>query len=402
MKHYYQHSLLLVSFVLLQGCLADDDAPNPDLAEEIDPTDRYIISLKPGVPSDPHVSMVNSLHGSNNLHRGLLHPFDILGFCGYTGHFNASFIEDLKKDKDIALIEHDQPLTVTRQEIQYDCPNYGPGQISRRSLMGGGAYVYDDSAGQGMYAYILDSGINAKHVDFEGRAKLGHLAIGASSNLDHTGHGTQIAGIIGSKTYGVAKKANLIAVKVTNDDRTLMGIAIKGYEWAVKDVTKRRRQASSVINISMNGPRSDALVSSINMAASKNIATVVGAGNDNRDVSTGSPSNCRGAIVVAATTKSRARAHFSNYGRGVTLHAPGVGIMSTYIGPRNNEKRAISGTSAASAHVAGLVLYFKKLKPRVAGDVLGLRSYLGNIATTQAVGDVKSSPNKFAYNDSGK
>lgn len=71
--------------------------------------------------------------------------------------------------------------------------------ISHRDL-GANDYIYDASAGEGHYAYVLDSGINVDHVDFGGRASLGYNALTPQEHVDDTGHGTHVAGTIGSTT----------------------------------------------------------------------------------------------------------------------------------------------------------------------------------------------------------
>jgi subtilisin family serine protease len=81
---------------------------------------------------------------------------------------------------------------------------------------GGSTYTYDDSAGAGTCAYVVDTGIDTEHPDFEGRAKfLANFA--DDSDADGQGHGTHVAGTIGGATYGVAKKTSLFAVKVLDD-----------------------------------------------------------------------------------------------------------------------------------------------------------------------------------------
>ncbi len=90
---------------------------------------------------------------------------------------------------------------------------WGLGSISHKAP-NSTSYVYDEAAGAGTYAYIIDTGLNTAHQEFEGRGSLGYNAYPNSQFVDQLGHGTHTAGTIGSKTYGVAKKANLISVKV--------------------------------------------------------------------------------------------------------------------------------------------------------------------------------------------
>lgn len=89
---------------------------------------------------------------------------------------------------------------------------WGLGRISHRQSPST-QYVYDDSAGRGTYAYVIDSGININHQEFGGRAALGSNFVGGS-HVDSGGHGTHVAGTIGGRTYGVAKNTNLVSVKV--------------------------------------------------------------------------------------------------------------------------------------------------------------------------------------------
>lgn len=111
-------------------------------------------------------------------------------------------------------------------------------------------YRYDDSAGQNTFAYVLDTGVNDKHVEFGGRAILGYSAFEAdfpnSPHEDRSGHGTMVAGIIASNTYGVAKKANIVAVQT---DQTTSG-TLGAIAWAVRDIQSKGRVGQAVINYS--------------------------------------------------------------------------------------------------------------------------------------------------------
>ncbi|MEU9003297.1 S8 family serine peptidase [Streptomyces sp. NPDC048551] len=61
-------------------------------------------------------------------------------------------------------------------------------------------------SGQGVTAYIVDTGIDFTHPEFGGRAVRGFDAIGdGRSGADCNGHGTHIAGTVGGTTYGVAR-----------------------------------------------------------------------------------------------------------------------------------------------------------------------------------------------------
>lgn len=112
----------------------------------------------------------------------------------------------------VVLVEEDVPIVMSALTSQSNAP-WGLGRTSTRSESGFGTYVYDDSAGEGTYAYVIDSGINFDHEEFGGRASAGETFV-SGAHIDDAGHGTHVAGTIGGSTYGIAKNTNLISVKV--------------------------------------------------------------------------------------------------------------------------------------------------------------------------------------------
>jgi subtilisin family serine protease len=92
---------------------------------------------------------------------------------------------------------------------------WGLSRVSHQTRQTGStSYTYDTSAGEGTCVYVVDTGISTTHPEFEGRATFLANFAGDGQNSDGNGHGTHCAGTIGSKTYGVAKKTKLYAVKV--------------------------------------------------------------------------------------------------------------------------------------------------------------------------------------------
>ena len=133
--------------------------------------------------------------------------------------------------------------------VSQDGVEWGLSTLSS-SEPGGNTYTYDSSAGKGSFAYILDSGVNAEHEDFGGRVELVYNAAGGE-HVDDIGHGTHVAGTIGGATYGVAKEAALISVKVFVGVESSTSIILDGFDWAVKDITDKGRESRSVINMSL-------------------------------------------------------------------------------------------------------------------------------------------------------
>lgn len=113
----------------------------------------------------------------------------------------------------VLAVEPVRKISLSKIVTQAKAPNWGLGAISHK-VPGSTNYVYDNTAGKGMWAYVVDTGVYTGHSEFEGRAFWGYNAYPNSKNTDMNGHGTHCAGVIASKTYGVAKKANIMAVKV--------------------------------------------------------------------------------------------------------------------------------------------------------------------------------------------
>ena len=247
--------------------------------------------------------------------------------------------------------------------------------------------------------YIVDTGINIHHVEFEGRASWGKTIPQNDVDEDGNGHGTHCAGTIGSRKYGVSKAANLIAVKVLGSNGSgTMSDVVGGVLWAAEQAasklaaakaeyaaTGRTKHKGSVANMSLGGSKSQALDDAVNKAVDSGMHFAVAAGNDNRDACSYSPAAAEKAVTVGASTLGDERAYFSNYGQCVDVFAPGeyifvyshgslflmhilgLNILSTWIGS-DTATNTISGTSMASPHTAGLLAYLLSLYPSKSFD----------------------------------
>jgi len=212
---------------------------------------------------------------------------------------------------------------------------WGLGRISH-TAKGSTNYIYDTTAGSGTCSYVLDTGIYTANNDFGGRATfLANFDTTDNSNNDLLGHGTHVAGILGSTTYGVAKKTQLYSVKVCNQygDCNLSNI-IAGIQFAVQDYQSRICPNGGIINMSFGAP--DANYQSINqavaVAVNAGIFVAVAAGNNDTDTKGYSPASSPGACAVGAINSTDSIASFSNYGSIVAVFAPGVNVLSTWIG----------------------------------------------------------------------
>ncbi|TGJ84926.1 hypothetical protein E0Z10_g3835 [Xylaria hypoxylon] len=334
---------------------------------------------------------------TNSLHTAMAaepdHVYNVPGFKGFASALTAEEIESLQNHPDVEFIEQDSIMSINDYVTQ-SAPTWGLSRISHKSRTATG-YVYDSTAGTGTCAYIIDTGIYIAHAEFEGRATwLANYA--DSSNSDGNGHGTHVAGTVGSKTYGVAKATKLYAVKVldSSGSGTTSGV-VAGMNYVTSDVATRSCPNGAVANMSLGGASSTAINTAARAMIAAGVFLAVAAGNSNTDASSTSPAGEAQVCTVGATTSADARASFSNYGTVVDVFAPGQDVLSTW---NNGGTNTISGTSMSSPHITGLGAYLLSLEGKKAPQALC--AYIASIGTSGVITSVPSGTvNKLAFND---
>lgn len=315
----------------------------------------YIVVLKSDSKLDVHL---NSLHSFYNFNDKIEDFFDEDLLVGYAANLSVDEVRSLSSLKDVDYIQKNNIFK--KLEIQKDAP-WNLARVSSRNKVSGKMHYIHSNSGQHVDVYILDTGVDVSHSEFEGRAKWGYNSAQNSTNQDVDGHGTHVAGIVSGKTYGVAKKANIIAVKVLGDNgEGSDSDVIKGISWAYKRA-KKSKNKGNVVNMSLGGDYSKVL-NSVIKKASNLLTFVVAAGNENDDACKYSPSSEASALTVAASTIEDKKADFSNFGRCVDIIAPGQNITSSWIG--EDETLTISGTSMASPHIAGIVAHYLSISKK--------------------------------------
>jgi len=356
----------------------------------------YIVLLNDEVPMAQHMaSLANSASitiQATNEEFKVHHLYDLVN--AYAARIPESVVEALKISSEVKHIEENQVYSIF--DVQKEVPSWGLTRISERKNKEHEYYSYPKSAGEGVNVYIIDTGVNVHHQEFEGRARWGAVIPAGDREDDGQGHGTHVAGTVAGKTFGVAKKANIVAVKVLKDDGSgnLFDV-IKGIDWAAKD--KKESGKPGLGNMSLGGPKSFILDIFVRKAIAAGLQFAVAAGNSNEDACTFSPANVEEAVSVGATNATDERAFFSNWGKCVTLFAPGFKITSAWKDSKSASYVA-SGTSMASPHVAGVLALILGEK----GDLSPseLKKEIVALATKNVLQDNlgDGSPNLFLYN----
>ncbi|MFJ2739871.1 S8 family serine peptidase [Streptomyces sp. NPDC087440] len=228
-------------------------------------------------------------------------------------------------------------------------PSWGIDRIDQADTALDKKYTYPDSAGEGVTAYVIDTGVRVTHKDFGGRASSGFDAIDNDDNADDgNGHGTHVAGTIAGTAHGVAKKAKIVAVRVLDDSGSgTTEQVVAGIDWVTA-----HHKGPSVANMSLGGGADPALDTAVSKAIASGVTFAVAAGNDASDAKDYSPARVPEAITVASSAEGDTQSSFSNFGSLVDLYAPGSDITSSW-NDSDDGTKTISGTSMATPHVVG-------------------------------------------------
>ena len=305
--------------------------------------------------------------------------------------------------------------------------NWGLDRIDQASPTYDSRYSYT-TTGAGVDIYIIDTGIRRSHSEFapaSTRVAAGYYTPGLGSTDDGCGHGTHVAGIAAGATYGVAKAARIIPVRVFPggsqticNEGTSVANVVAGVNWVASNHTGVN---TAVANMSLGATRgySASLEAAVIALQSDGVSVVVAAGNDGAYIDANNyatPACTPGTISVGATRRDNQEASFSNYGDCVNIMAPGYDIKSAWpttptdpndpdpgTGTASDSAWALSsGTSMAAPFVAGAVARLLETS-RTASPTVIANQVLAK-ATTNAVTMVparvsagRQSPNLLLY-----
>jgi len=363
----------------------------------------YVVVFKQGLSANEiaaHKSFVASNNVSIERHYSITSKFN-----GYAAHMNKEAVSMLLAKDEVAYVEEDSVMRAYQQQCTTQTgATWGLVRTSQRMLNLDGRYLYrNDNTGEGVTAYVIDTGILTTHVDFQSgtttRAKWGSNHVDRV-DTDENGHGTHCAGTVGGDTWGMAKKSHLIAVKVLNrqGSGTMAGV-IAGVDWS--HAAGATDNTPSVASMSLGGGKAQALNDAVDAAATDPefpLLVSVAAGNNNQNANNFSPASAPHAITAAASDNGDRKATFSNWGPQVLLWAPGVSVTSAWIGS-NTATNTISGTSMACPHVTGEIAKFLQTSPRATNDEV--KAFLRSTASEGLIqnGNIGGTPNLLLFAD---
>ncbi|CEL62618.1 Subtilisin-like protease CPC735_031240 OS=Coccidioides posadasii (strain C735) GN=CPC735_031240 PE=3 SV=1 [Rhizoctonia solani AG-1 IB] len=326
----------------------------------------YIVVLKETASMKTHVASVKGKLATSKAKTKSQVTYDYDFMNGYSAELDEDSLKDLTQSPDVEMIVPDSLVYPDASTlVQNDAP-WGLSRVSSKVKLPEGSsasyynYTFERKPSPaGVDVYVLDTGVNIHHTDFQGRARWGKT-FGTDGDNDLHGHGTHVAGTVAGKRWGVAKAASIIAVKVLSDKGPgKTSDIIAGVYWAVAEARRLRRP--SVINMSLGGSANSALDLACNRAVAAGVHVVVSAGNKNVDAGNQSPARAESVITVGASNIADERwvssnSSGSNFGKSVDIFAPGHRIMSAATNSTMNAV-AKTGTSMAAPHVAGLIAY---------------------------------------------
>src|SRR5687767_10604791 len=317
-------------------------------------------------------------------HKGKIKHIYQHAINGFAVEMTEADAEALSQDYRVKYVEEDSVVTADATQSN---PPWGLDRIDQRNRPLNAIYTFNWT-GSGVRVYVIDTGIRTAHNEFGGRASNVFDAFGGNGQ-DCNGHGTHVAGTVGSSTYGVAKAAKLRGVRVLNcsGSGSWSGI-IAGLDWVRVNHIK-----PAVANMSLGGGFSSSVNTATNNLSNAGVFVAVAAGNSNADACNYSPASASAITTVASSTSSDAKSSFSNWGSCVEVYAPGSSITSTWL---NGGTNTISGTSMASPHVAGVAALYKGVYGYASTATID--SWIKINATANVItGNPSGTPNRLPY-----
>ncbi|SMF80001.1 S8 family peptidase [Streptomyces sp. Amel2xC10] len=302
----------------------------------------------------------------------------------------ASVVQDTRVTVDTPVAAEARSTDNTTGTAARTPASWGLDRIDQPSRPLDDSYSWPKSAGARVTVYVIDTGVRITHKDFGGRARHGWDFVGGDGTAaDGNGHGTHVAATVAGTSFGVAKKAKVVSVRVLDDTGTgTIARVIAGIDWVTRNARK-----PAVANLSLGGGYNAQLDAAVRASIRSGVTYTVAAGNEGRPAALQSPADVREAVTVGAVDRTDTRPAFSNHGSALDLFAPGVSITSA--SHRGDTARAtFSGTSTAAPHAAGAAALYLADHPKATPAQVS-RALVAGAANGKVSGRGNGSPNKI-------
>jgi aqualysin 1 len=378
--------LLLAGYAPVALAQLNDGAATHPFGRSQSIPGRFIVTFKAGV-ANPAAEAATVMHGKG----GQIHHTYSSAIKGFAASIPDAALAGIRNNPNVQSVEQDQTVSLNQVSSPQNQVTWGLDRIDQADRPLDTQYNFTQT-GAGVYAFIIDTGIRADHMEFAGRVRTGFNSVpDANGTNDCNGHGTHVAGTVGGSTWGVAKGVSITPVRVLDcaGSGAWSGV-IAGIDFVANSPLR-----PAVANMSLGGGVSATVDAAVAGAVAKGVTMVVAAGNNGADACNYSPAREPSAITVGATTSIDYRASYSNFGPCVDIFAPGHIITSAW-NTSSTASNSISGTSMATPHVVGVAALALAANP--AATPADMAAFLTSTATPNRLTLVAAAtPNLLLY-----
>jgi subtilisin family serine protease len=358
-------------------------------ARPASPLGRYIVVLRDDAANPAAVAGQHAARFGARISHVYSHALK-----GYAASLPTALVRALLSDRNVAYIERD---TVMQADTTQTGATWGIDRTDQRTLPLSGTYTYTRT-GAGVTVYILDTGVRFSHQEFGGRATSGRDVVsGDNDSTDCHGHGTHVAGTAAGATYGIAKGASIVAVRVLDCNGSApTSTVVAGIDWVTANHTAGQ---PAVANMSLSGGANTALDNAVRNSIADGISYTLAAGNGNilgmaQNACNVSPARVAEAMTISSIDKSDRRVSYAGIGNCVDWFAPGLNVVSAGNGS-DSGTATMSGTSMAAPHAAGVAAQY--LQTNTSASPAAVRQALFDLTTKNKVANARSVNNHLLF-----